>query len=414
MTRILFVDDEPMLLAGLRRMLHRYHDVWEMEFAEGATQALEMLERAPFDVVVSDMRMPGIDGGELLSEVQRLYPHVVRIVLSGQSDKERTMQAVGLAHQYLAKPCDPQQLLDTINSTCNLRKQFDNPLVRQLAGQTDSLPTLPDVYRELVHELDSPSSSLARVGEIISSDIAISAKILQLVNSSFFGLPVHVSDLPHAVTLLGLGVVKPLVLSSGLFQQFSPDRLGRFSLAGLVDHSVEVAMSARCLAQMEGIPAPACDDAFMAGMMHDLGQLVLAQAYPAQYDHILQTASDQELPLVEVERAEFGATHAEVGAYLLGLWGLPSEVIEAVAWHHQPEISTHTSFTPLAAVHVSESFLVPDLTADYEQARLSRDFIQRLGLSHRVKEWSTALGVEETASPGAPPSDDTATDPAFR
>src|SRR5690606_28699496 len=175
---------------------------------------------------------------------------------------------------------------------------------------------------------------------------------------------------------------------------------------GLVDHSVEVAMSARCLAQMEGIQPAACDDAFMAGMLHDVGQLVFAGAYPAQYDHVRQTASDQELALVEVEIAEFGATHAEMGAYLLGLWGLPTDVVEAVAWHHDPEASPLTSFTPLAAVHVSESFLVADATADYEQARLSGEFIERLGLAHRVKEWSAALGVEEIPAQQTTSTDD--------
>lgn len=398
MLNILFVDDEPKVLAGLRRMLRRYRSEWEMEFAEGGEAALELLQQRQFDVVVSDMRMPKMDGAALLRRVQDEYPSAIRIILSGHSDKEHTMRAVGPAHQYLAKPCDPEVLRRTIVDTCALRDRIDCDAVRNLIGRIDQLPTLPDVYRELVAELDSPAASIARAGEIVASDVSVSAKILQLVNSSFFGLPVHVTDLPHAVALLGLDIIKPLVLSTGLFQQFQSGSLGKFSLAGLVDHCMEVGLSARCIAQLEGASTDTCDHAFMAGMLHDLGQLIIAQSFPAQYDHVRDAAAAGEGPLHELEMAEFEASHADVGSYLLGLWGLPVPVVEAVAWHHDPQESSHHAFTPLAAVHVSEEFLGTSPVGNYEGTELSHDFIERIGLESRIKVWANALGVENVSA----------------
>jgi HD-like signal output (HDOD) protein len=235
---------------------------------------------------------------------------------------------------------------------------------------------------------------VARVGDIIRGDVSISAKILQLVNSSYFGLPVHVTDVSHAVALLGLNVVKPLVLSSGLFQQFAPGSLGEFSLSYLVDHSTEVALAARCVAQLEGAAPEDCDHAFMAGMLHDLGQLVLAKNFTAQYDQMREHARESDSALHELEQAEFDATHADLGAYLLGLWGLPAPIVEAIVWHHTPFCSTHDRFTPLAALHAAECLLARQTNSTGENSDISHEFLARIGRTDRLSVWAVALGTE--------------------
>lgn len=396
MIEILFVDDQPDQLATLEQSLRKYRQDWCMEFAAGGREALRLLRSREFDVVVTDLNMPEVSGGEVLKYVQDNSPKTIRILMSRRGEREQAVESTGVAHQHIAKPCDPELLQMTIADTFALRWHMDNEAIRELVGRLDHLPTLPDTYTRLLAELESPSSSLARVGEVIAGDVAISAKILQLVNSSYFGLPVHVTDVSHATALLGLKVVKPLVLSSGLFQQFAPGSLGEFSLVQLVDHSAEVALAARCVAQLEGAPAEDCDNAFMAGMLHDLGQLVLAKNYTAQYDEICKRAAEGDTPLDELEVAEFGASHADLGAYLLGLWGLPAPIVEAIVWHHKPFHSTHDRFTPLAALHAAEC-LASTTDAVGERSAVSQEFLARIGRTDRVSVWSVALG-RETAS----------------
>lgn len=374
MPSILFVDDEPNVLAGLRRMLRCRRDEWDMHFCEGGHAALERLAAAPVDVVVTDMRMPGMDGAELLSQVRRLYPDTVRIILSGHSDQEMTLRAVGPAHRYLAKPCNPSLLTDAIRSTLDIHASACSSEVRRLIEGIDSLPTLPDVYAELVNEANNPGACIQSAGLIIAQDLGLSAKILQLVNSSFFGLPVRVSDVPQAVALLGLGVVRPLVLSTSIVGQFVGRELGGLSLGWLTEHSMQIAIKARALASSDlgALTADETSDVFLGGLLHDLGRLILAQHQPGEYTKIVAETAKHPESLTDLELAAFGASHAEVGGQLFQLWGLPSTVVEAVSLHHAPSRSRSVTFTSLTAIHAAEVLA--------NEAAWDMDYCERLGL----------------------------------
>ncbi|MEO1496233.1 MAG: response regulator [Planctomycetota bacterium] len=386
MPNILFVDDEPNVLAGLRRMLRGHRREWDMTFCESGAEALEQLSAARYDVVVSDMRMPGIDGAELLTRVRDAQPETVRIVLSGHSDQELTLRAIGPAHQYLTKPCDPEQLERTIDTALGLQQRLHADGVRELVAALDTLPSLPTTYAQLIEEITSPNACVAEAGRIIGGDLGMSAKVLQLVNSSFFGLPVRVSDVPHAVALLGLGVMKPLVLSTGVFRQFEGKDLGGVSLHKLVNHSLTVGVLARDIVAQEqasghaSIDREAIEDALVAGLMHDVGRLVIAQARPRDYAAVVKHTADAPADLPGVEREVFGASHAEVGGYLLELWGLPSRIVEAVAGHHQPSRTAADEFGPLAAVHAGE-------VATAHEAEWDTDFLTRIGVGERTAAW---------------------------
>lgn len=400
MTRILFVDDEPKVLDGLRRMLRALRREWTMEFCEGPEQALAAMAEAPFDVVVSDMRMPGMDGAELLTRVRDLYPDTVRIVLSGQSEQERILRAVGPAHQYLSKPCDPESLRQTISRASLLGKRMNNPQLKTLVSQMDSLPSLPDIYFDLVEELRSEEASVERVGALISRDISMTAKVLQLVNSSFFGLPVHVNDASHAAALLGLNTLKPLVLTASIFRQLEESRVSPSFLEKVLSHSLAVAGISKQLAKTEGLDRDTVDNTFIAGALHDVGKIVLADNFGRDYTVLGHKAAAQQSSIVELEAEQFGASHADVGGFLLGLWGLPQEIIEAVAFHHDPATSVDESFSPLTAVHVadvlSKSSNDPalDFTASCE---VKQAYLARLGLDHRLEEWRVV--ADECAEP---------------
>ncbi|WP_436717802.1 response regulator [Roseiconus lacunae] len=384
--QVLFVDDEPNVLSGLRRMLRQQRSVWNMHFANGGEAALQWLAEHECDVIVTDMRMPGIDGAELLNRVSELYPKTVRLVLSGQSEHEKIFRAVGPAHQFMSKPCDPKLLVNTIERACGLHGQLQDPKLKGLISQLSSLPSLPKVYSDLVKDLESEDASIERIGKQIGSDVAMTAKVLQLVNSSFFGLPQRVSCPEHAVSLLGLNVIRPLVLTAKAFSQYENVSVRGFKLQKLIDHSLSVAMLARKIAEMESSDPHTVEDSFIAGMVHDIGKLILAHNLPGDYSEVIDSSEQTSIPLHVIERKVFNASHAEVGAHLLGLWGLPHPIVEAVAFHHRPSDANNDRFSPLTAVYLADQL---NHHPGSNGSDCDHDYLDSLGLMPRLDRFAT-------------------------
>jgi HD-like signal output (HDOD) protein len=394
MINILFVDDEAKVLEGLQRTMRPMRREWEMMFAEGGTAALETLGTKSFDVVVSDMRMPGIDGAKLLAEVRHQYPRAIRIVLSGHSDQDLIMKSVGTAHQYLSKPCTPEILKETLARSCALRDLLENKALQDLISQMPTLPSLPALYTALVEELNLPDSSIKRVGEIISQDIGMTAKILQMINSAFFGLRREISNPGDAAMLLGIDTIMPLVLSIHIFSALDASKLPGFSPESLWSHCQWVAGAAKLIAKAEGQDRKVAEECFTAGFLHDAGKLVMASAMPERYGQVLEVTNSGELPETEAETEIFGATHAQIGACLLGLWGLPPSIVEAVAFHHSPGNCPSERFTPLAAVHAASHFshtLSHSAAEPVGREELDMDFVERIGLAQRLSVWRDGL-----------------------
>jgi HD-like signal output (HDOD) protein len=389
MKKILFVDDEDNILQGLQRMLRSMRHEWQMAFAASGAEALEILSKESFDIIVSDMRMPGMTGAELLVQVSIRYPHMVRLILSGQSDQENILRSVGPTHQYLSKPCDTETLKNTVVRACKLRDLLSNDLLLELMSQMQTLPSLPSLYMEIVESLNKPETSTKEIGAIIARDIGMTAKILHLVNSAFFGLPRQVSGATQAVNMLGIDTMKALVLSSGVFAQFHAPKASTFSLDAVWRHSMCVAALARDIAREEGQERKLIEDTFTAGLLHDVGQLALAANLTSSYDEVLKTVKKGTKSLDEIERESFGVTHAEVGAYLIGLWGLPDPIVETIAFHHCPSNAHAVAFTPLTAVHVANVIageMHPERIVGSASA-LDEDYLTELGLRERVPKW---------------------------
>jgi HD-like signal output (HDOD) protein/CheY-like chemotaxis protein len=391
--RILFVDDEPRVLDGLRRTLHCMALEWEMVFVGGGEQALEALSAQPFDVVVSDMRMPRMSGNQLLHEVMTRWPRVVRLVLSGHSDEQMILQSVATAHQYLSKPCDPEKLKTAIGRATRLRDVLSEGPVGDLVGRLSCLPSLPQVYLELAKELRLPDSSLRRIGGIISKDIGMTAKVLQLVNSAFFGLPQRITDPAQAINLLGLETVRSLMLTVHVFSEFKYEKISGLSSSALWNHSVAVGAYARGIAEIEKADKKTASDCFAAGILHDAGKIVLAANLPRKYADALALARKEDKPLSEAEAQVFGTSHAEVGAYLLALWAFPDPVVEALAFHHQPGGVPPQGFSPLVAVHVADCLehrLRPGACAAHEP-QIDLDYLGAVGLAEHIALWTESL-----------------------
>jgi HD-like signal output (HDOD) protein/CheY-like chemotaxis protein len=405
---ILFVDDEPMVLEGLRRMLRVHRSIWDISFAKSGTEALAMLEGnalegKAFDAVVTDMRMPDMDGASLLEKVRDRHPAVIRIVLSGYFEQETAISALPVAHQFLSKPCDPGRLRDAIERAVGFAGLLPDVALRRVVGAIGKLPTLPRTSALLVQTLQNPDVQTEEIAAIVEQDVGITAKILQLVNSAFFSLPRYVTSVRMAVDYLGLDTLKQLVLSAELFRTLQPRQaVAGFSLEHLQEHSQ---LAARIAAGLRA-PEPVMAAGILAAALHDTGKLVLAARLPNEFQLALQSSREQSLPLHVVERMQIGTTHAEIGGYLLGLWGLPEPVVDAVSRHHCPVASEGVKgLDVLAITHVADG-LAGELRLDPTENEpnggcLDIAYLAQLGLDAKLPAWRTmARQVDENMRGG--------------
>jgi putative nucleotidyltransferase with HDIG domain len=354
MTRLLLVDDEQPALDGLRSRLHRMSGKWVVEGVSSGEGAVEQMRRQPYDVIVTDMRMPGMDGAQLLQTVSERWPQTIRIVLSGYADLKQIARLVPFAHQYLSKPCDPKQLEGVIDRCLQLHELLHGSELRAIVGRIHKLPSLPRIYSALQEAVRSDKITVSEIARLVAADSAIAARVLQLVNSAFFRLARRITNIEQAISYLGFTAIRNVAASVELFAQWKTDSRSCLDPEKLQSHVLAVAAAASALTAK----TPIADDTLLAGLLHDIGYWVLAQECPADLRKALELATATSIPLHEAETRVIGASHAEVGAYLLGIWGLPHCVIEAVAHHHQPRRVAQTEFDVLAALAVADS-LVP-------------------------------------------------------
>jgi HD-like signal output (HDOD) protein len=353
--RVLFVDDDVPVLDGLRARLHALRSRWDMVFVETAARAITEMEHRPCDVVVSDMRMPGIDGAELLKVVSERWPEAIRIVLSGYAESEQTARLLPIAHQYLSKPCEAQQIEDVVARCLKLRELLREPRLRQAVGRMRQLPAMPRTYAKLREIMSSDDPSVADVSRAISADSAIAAKVLQVVNSAFFRRAKSIAKIEQAVTHLGFVTIRNIVMSVEVFSAWPASLPQNFDPEAVQLRAHKVAAIARAL-----VPGKAADDAMLAGLLHNIGYLVLAQQCPKELEAALHLAVQRRIPLHEAETEVIGASYAEIGAYLLGIWGLPHTIIEAVAFHNDPRRIKQSQFDVLAALATAETLVAAD------------------------------------------------------
>ena len=397
--RVIFVDDDVVSLKSLRRMLTKMPKNWEFAFADNGEKALDELSKEQFDVIVADMRMPKMDGAQLLTQVQKKYPGIVRIILSGHSDQSMIINSIGPCHQFLAKPCQSDVLINTIKRACALREMLGDETLQSNLAKLEGIPSIPDIYVKLNAEINSPQGSLKKISQIIAKDMGMSAKILQLVNSAFFGLPRHVSNVAQAVSLLGMEIISALVLSSKVFSLFEIPKIPNFSIDALARHNFIVGNFAKAIAQEEVCGKKVCEQAFLAGLMHDIGKLIFCTIYGKRYGDAINFAEKAGAEINVAETEYFNSSHAGIGAYLLGLWGLPDTVIEAIAFHHNPGDFFGEEFGPLAAVHAADVIyheLHPNATS-IEKLKFDESFLKNLEVGHKVEKWR-ALCQEIVAS----------------
>jgi putative nucleotidyltransferase with HDIG domain len=349
---ILFVDDEMNVLVGLKRALHAMRDEWDMAFANSGAEALQMLEARPADMVVSDLRMPRMDGVDLLNAVKLRYPKTIRFVLSGQADRFMILRCAGPSHQFLVKPCSAEDLVKAARRSFSLRDLLARHELARFLEDDVVLPDMPAIYADLMRALQSRDSSMVEIARIIDRDADMAAKMLRLVNSAFF---VYIESIQQALSYLGAEAISAIALASALYEPFLGKGDDPFGIQESYDHSITVGATAGRWIAKNLKDRKRSEEATMAGMTHDIGKLVVIRSKPDLWAQAARHAQDNRLPMHAAEREVLGTTHAEIGAYLLHRWGIADNIVEAVAYHHHPSASIGRERNSLFAVHAANA-----------------------------------------------------------
>jgi HD-like signal output (HDOD) protein len=397
--RILLVGQDQPLWHEFELEAQAADSSWAVEIARSAPEARALLGRFNFVAAVADVQLADSNGLDLLDEFLRQQPKAMRIVLSDLVDTESTVKCVGRGHHHVLKPCDASMLLNAVSQSVALESWSPSEPVQSLIAQMRRVPSPPRLYFQVASEVQSSDASVEKVGEIISQDPAITAKVLQLANSALFGLRLQVANPVEAIGYIGLETTKALVLLAHTFSSFENVKLSVFSVESLWRHSVATGHFARRLGLLESNQHDLADQAFAAGLLHDIGKLLFAANMPGLFVEALALAREQCRRFWEVETQVLGACHSELGACLLGIWGLPTSLVEAVALHHHPNRAFQAQFSPLTAVHVAnvlahelnpeQSLTIPD--------QVEQEYLAACGLTERLETWRQNLPNDQSA-----------------
>jgi putative nucleotidyltransferase with HDIG domain len=386
--KILLVDEDALVLKALKRSLRQFSDQWTVSYAQSPHEALEQLEQGSLDVLITEVRLTTADGELFLRSFLKRHPRAARIVLTGYTSGDAIFKYAGLAHQLLAKPWSDQTLIETIQRADLISRMLSNDHLKKTLNLIENFPSIPAVYLELSEKLKTGEPSLQEIGEIIIRDPSLIIKLLQIVNSPFYGLPMPVTDPQKAVALLGLDVVKGFVLTSGLFNQYENRKIANFHIDALWQHSLKTANIVRQIAKKENLGKEISEASFIACLLHDVGKIIIASNFPDEFQEICTRSTSEGVPFWHSEQKVLGASHAEIGAYLLGLWGLPLAVIKAVLEHHQPNLEGPTEIDQTALVHIAnaiEKTAVNGSGAAFID--LNPEFVAYLHLSESLAKW---------------------------
>lgn len=390
MQKILLVDDNPNVLLSFKRALHSGNNQWIILTAESGADALAIMARENIDIIISDLRMPIMDGVELLSKAAQQSPSTLRIAITGDADPTLCQQATLVAHQFIAKPIDPQDLARMINEAVGISNLVVKPEIKRAILKIANLPSQPSLYNQLLVELNKPDVDLEYIALVIAQDISMTAKILQLVNSAYFGLAREVKEVSQAVFYLGVETIRDLTFSVHLFSQFDPDLIERSGLGSLWDHSLRVASCSRAIVASTITDKKVIAGAFTAGLLHDIGKLILGTTSPGFYSSLNSLKLKDLSQYLVRERNEFGSTHADIGAYLLGCWGLPQEIINAVLTHHSFESLKSIDFSISLAVWFANAFVHSGTGHHDDGFQETKDMLQNQVLIAHLDDWKKA------------------------
>lgn len=382
--RILFVGDEKV--EGLQHVGIGADD-WKIDFSETPKDAMQRMQSEPFDIVVADLKMQMGDQVSLLEVVKDEFPQTVRILLTEDSSARNALDLITVAHQQLAQPFDLKSLEFVVGRAMALRDLVDDAALRYVLANVTALPNIPALYTQITDELNSDDPSMRVVGELVTQDIGMAAKVLQVANSVVMGARAEIVDPMQATVQMGSDMVRSLVLGTKVFEQFEEGTLDPATVQQLLDHSMRVGTYAQKICRQERTASDVAEAAFTAGLLHDVGKLILATNLPDSYNQCAALAAERGIPLCLAEKEVLGSTHAEVGAYLIGLWGLPDRIFATMLDHHSPQQSPERDFGALTAVHVANAFDHHYPGSEGSEQYVDLAYVEAVQAMDRIPQW---------------------------
>lgn len=364
---------------------------WEFVRLDSKEGLLLQLENNAIDAVVLPCSMRAMVDIEFMAKIAQKYPKVVRVFLGAEFwNAGFKAKAAEAAHKLYPTRISIAQVCEELEYRIKLVKLINRSSLQAYIGTVGCVPSPPSMYRNLTEAVNSDIADLAVISSIVEQDPAVVAQIMRQVNSAFFGFNRQISDLKEAISLLGVRNLRSMVLSSQLNKQFSQSKeWDSFSFEQVGQRSLLVGRLAQALCRRAGASKAMQDQAFLAGLLHDLGILILASHDPEQYKKLINYAVKKQKPIYLVEKAALGFFHGEVAAALLALWNLPPQVVEAVMLHHVPHLSLDKEFTALTAVHVADAMLPSvEVTGECNLAsHLSLRYLDQVGVMEEVPQW---------------------------
>ncbi len=383
------VPESDLLKTRLRALTIKF----DLHFTSSAEDINRLANAGGCDGVIVALTTEKGSEVDFLRQIIVIRPGAFRLVRAAD---RKLIQVLGNDPFTHHVPLDPEpETWENILDRCVLmRTWMETPSLKSLIGKMRKLPTLPRVYTRVVDELNSPEASLAKVAEIVAEDPVVTAKLIQLVNSSFFGLKQPIVSPTDAVMFLGADRVKGLILVARVFSQFDAKQIASLELDQLWNHAMKTGAYAQSIAKWEAKDPRVTGTAFTAGLLHDVGKLMLAGNLPDEYRSVIEISKRDQIPICAAEMQVFGTTHAELGGVLMGLWGLPLELVQSVGWHHAPDLSGDRKFTVLTAVHAANAIASESGEGGARKKIFDADYLAHVGLSDRRNQWRQVCGIE--------------------
>lgn len=368
--KIIFVDDEQMILNGIKRVFFR--SKWDVKYANSGAEALDILKTFSADFIVSDMCMPGMNGADLLENVCKLYPSTVRIVLSGDANPELSVRASYVAHQWYNKPYSPDVLKEELENIYSIRNGLPYKEIKRIVGQVTSLPSIPEVYIKIKSVLDDDTITMKDISLIISENVSLTAKILQVANSSFFITGSKVTSIENAITRLGINVICNIVAVTEIYANFQESPSEYYN--EILQRGLKTAKLAASI-----VDKSISEITMLSGLLHNIGELIFCQINPSNMDIYIKEriiGADNS----ELESRLFKINSIQIASYLLHLWHFPYDIIEHITLQNTPEKLIKNNFGSAAAVYVSKMII--------NQLIVDEFFIKHFNISEQLNQWS--------------------------
>jgi putative nucleotidyltransferase with HDIG domain len=388
MRRVLFVDED----AATREIYEQLQSYWgieqEVHTAGSAAEAIRLMEQLRFAVVVSELALPDMPGLEFLSKVMESHPEAARIVISANNDSLKAAEALNVAHRFFSKPFSFEVLGSLLENLGQYHYLLHDERIRCMIFKTGALPVLPGTWVQLTGLLDSADADISDIARIVEQDPGLTTRLLHTVNSAYFGIARRVVSCSEAIQIVGLELIRGLMMGMKIFDFYKNRPFVRTVFGRIWDHSLRTATGARRLCELEKQSIEICNVAFTAGLLHDIGKLILAANAEEDYRKVIEEADSSRVPWYVAEKELFGTTHAQVGAYLFTLWGFPDPVVRAVENHHNLE--GIEKFAPALAIHAAQCL---QRGGEYEK-QLNVGLLNQLGLADKVDLWRDKVSTK--------------------